>query len=206
MTYCPPPPSVVTSLLPIQSSVGSIEQVSSVKLLGLHLDANFSWRSHVKAMLSKATHRLYFLKLLKRAGVPGAQLQHFYVAVIRPILEYAAPVWHQLLTNCQTDQIEAVQKRAVNIICNSTYGIMPYSNALFIAGLTSLRARRKQLAHNFFESITQSSSCVHHLLPPPRDPELLSRLRAPSKYPRTSNRTKKYHSFISFGLNNYQTG
>lgn len=199
------PPSLVTNLLPIQSSVGSIEQVSSVKLLGLHLDANFSWRSHVEAMLSKATQRLYFLKLLKRAGVPGAQLQHFYVAVIRPILEYAAPVWHHLLTNCQTDQIEAIQKRAINIIYNSTYG-MPYSNALFIAGLTSLRARREQLACNFFESTTQSSSCLHHLLPPPRDPELLSRLRAPSKYPCTSNRTKKYQSFISFALNKYQTG
>ena len=126
-------------------------------------------------------------------------------AVIRPILEYAAPVWHHLLTNCQTDQTEAVQKRAVNIIYNSTYG-MPYSNALFIAGLTSLRARRQQLSRDFFESTTQSSSCLHHLLPPPRDPELLSRLRAPSKYPRTGNRTKKYQSFISFALNNYQTG
>jgi len=77
--------------------------------LGLHLDANFSWRSHVEAMLSKATKRLYFLKLLKRAGVPCAQLQHFYVALIRPILEYAAPVWHHLLTNYQSYQIVAIQ-------------------------------------------------------------------------------------------------
>ena len=120
--------------LPIQSSIGSIEQVTSVKLLGLHLDANFSWRSHVEAMLSKATKRLYFLKLLKRAGVPCAQLQHFYVAVIRPILEYAAPVWHHLLTNCQSDQVEAIQKRAINIIHSHTHG-MPYFNALFFAGL-----------------------------------------------------------------------
>jgi len=134
--------------LPIQSSIGSIEQVTSVKLLG-HLDANFSWRSHVEAMLSKATKRLYFLKLLKPAGVPCAQLQHFYVAVIRPILEYAAPasVWHHLLTNCQSDQIEAIQKRAINIIHSPTHG-MPYSNALFFAGLTSLRARREQVARN----------------------------------------------------------
>ena len=98
------PPSLVSNFLPIQSSIGSIEQVTSVKLLGLHLDANFSWRSHVEAMLSKATKRLYFLKLLKRAGVPCAQLQHFYVAVIRPILEYAAPVWHHLLTNERSDR------------------------------------------------------------------------------------------------------
>ena len=90
-----------------------------------------------------------FMSTLKRAGVPCAQLQHFYVAVIRPILEYAAPVWHHLLTNCQSDQIEAIQKRAINIIYSPTHG-MPYSNALFFAGLSSLRARREQVARNFF--------------------------------------------------------
>jgi len=198
------PPSLVVIFLPIQSSIGNIEQVSSVKLLGLHLDANFSWRSHVEAMLSKATKHLYFLKLLKHAGVPGAQLQHFYVAVIRPILEYAAPVWHHLIMNCHSDQIEAIQKRAINIIHSPTHG-MPYSNTLHFAGLTSLWARREQVACKFYESTTQPTSCLHHLLPPPRDPELLSRLRAPSKHPRTSNRTKKYQSFISFAISYYQT-
>jgi len=44
--------------------------------------------------------------------------------------------------------------------------------------------------HPFFKSILLSTSCLHSLLPPPRDPELLSRLRAPSKYQRISNRTK----------------
>jgi len=186
------PPLQVTKFPPIQGLTSSIEQVSSVKLLGLHLDANFSW-THVEAILSKATQRLYFLKLLKHAGVPNPQL-HFYVAVIRPILEYATPVWHHLLTNYQIDQIAAIQKRAINIIHNCTYG-MSYSNALFCAGLTSLRARREQLAvaRNLFDSITEPRSCLHHLLPLPRDPELLSRLRAPTKHPR-----------ISFSLNNYQ--
>ena len=47
-----------------------------------------------------------------------------------------------------TDQIEAVQKRALNIIFTCTYG-MPYSSALFLAGLISLTACREQLARNF---------------------------------------------------------
>ena len=46
------------------------------------MDDNFSWKSHVMAILSKATQRLYFLKLLNRAGVPRAQLLHLYLAVI----------------------------------------------------------------------------------------------------------------------------
>ena len=115
------------------------------------------------------------------------------------------PVWHHLLSICQTDQTEAIQKRALKIIIfTCSYG-MPYSSALFLAGLTSLTACREQLARNFFDSTVQLRSCLHHLLPPPCDPALLSRLRAPSKFPRIPNRTKKYQSFISYGLSKYQT-
>ena len=61
--------------------------------------------------------RLYFLKQLKkRAEFPRAQLLHFYISVIRPVLEYAVPVWHHLLTKTQTNSIESVQKRALRII------------------------------------------------------------------------------------------
>ena len=45
-------------------------------------------------------------------SVPQAQLLHFYLTVIRPILEYAAPVWQYLVTKSQTDQIEAIQKKS----------------------------------------------------------------------------------------------
>ena len=106
-------PEALSSNLPffIQWAKGQIERVSSFKLLGLHLDADFSWHSHVEALTSKATKRLYFLKQLKRAGVPHAQLLHFYLAAIRPVLEYAAPVWHHSLNKSQKNQIEAIQKR-----------------------------------------------------------------------------------------------
>ena len=51
----------------------------------------------------------------------------------------------------------------------------------------------------------QPRSCLHRLLPPPRDPPLLSRLTAPSKFPHTNSGNKKYKSFISYVLNKYQT-
>ena len=60
---------------------------------------------------------------------------------------------------------------------------MPYTSALFVAGLEHLDKRRDLLSHNLFKFILPSTSCLHNLLPPPRDPELLSRRRAPSKYP-----------------------
>jgi len=76
-------------------------------MLGVHIDSNLSWHTHVEAIVSKATQRLYFLKQLKRAGVRRAQLLHFYISVILPVLEYAVPVWHHLLTKTQTDRISS---------------------------------------------------------------------------------------------------
>jgi len=59
---------------------------------------------------------------------------------------------------------------------------MLYTSALFFAGLEDLESRRDLLSHNFFKSILLSTSCLHSLLPPPHNPELLSGLRAPSKF------------------------
>ena len=47
---------------------------------------------------------------LRRAGVPPQQLIHFYTAVIRPVLEYASPVWHCSITRAQSHHLESVQK------------------------------------------------------------------------------------------------
>jgi hypothetical protein len=197
------PPSITAGLPPLYSESGYIERVASVKLLGVHLDANLSWSSHIEAIVSKATQRLYFLKQLKRAGVPHAQLIHFYLAVIRPVLEYAAPVWHHLLNKTQAEKIEAIQRRAIKIIYVCTHG-MPYCNALFIAGLNSLAKRREHLSSKLFQSIIEPSSCLHALLPPPRDPSVLTRLRSASTFPRVPSRTKKYQTFLSFSLGHYQ--
>jgi len=62
-------------------SMVDLSQKDCRKLLGIHLDSNFSWQPHIEAILAKATRRLYFLKQLTRAGVPHSQLRHFYLTV-----------------------------------------------------------------------------------------------------------------------------
>jgi len=130
------PPSKTVHLTPLSMENGYTEQVNSFKLLGFYIDNNFSCTSHIDAILSKATTRLYFLKQLKRAGVPPAQLRHFYLAVVRPILEYAFPVWHHLINKAQTDQTESIQRRAIRIMYDYTFG-MPYTNTLYVANIPS---------------------------------------------------------------------
>jgi hypothetical protein len=46
------------------------------------------------AVCNKANKRLYFLKKLKRTKMSVDDLLCYYKAVIRPVIEYACPVWH----------------------------------------------------------------------------------------------------------------
>ena len=109
------------SLSPLFTSSGTVEHVVTFKLLGIHLDTNLPWSVHINSITSKASKRLYFLKQLKRAGVPKNQILHFYTAVIRLVLEYAAPVWHHLINHAQDQQLESIQKRAIHIIFDDTH-------------------------------------------------------------------------------------
>jgi len=63
--------SLSTVNLPLLStSAGLVERVSTLKLLGLNFNASLLWSVHITIITTKASKRLYFLKQLKRAGVP----------------------------------------------------------------------------------------------------------------------------------------
>jgi len=46
-----------------------VDRVSTFKLLGVHVSNDLKWTEHVRAVTSKASSRLHFLKQLKRAGL-----------------------------------------------------------------------------------------------------------------------------------------
>ena len=73
------------------------------------------------------------------------------------------------------------------------------NDARLMVGTTLLLSRK------FFTSLLQHSSCLHILLPTPRDPTITTRLRAANTFPRLPSRTRKYQTFISYGLAHYQT-
>jgi len=123
--------------------------------------------------------------------VPHSQLRHIYLTVIWPVLEYASPVWHHLITKKQSDQIEAIQKRAIRIIYRCAQD-MPYASAIFLPDLPTITMsdRRDQLARKYFKSTIHPTSSLHKLLPPPWEHPSITRLRVPSKFPHIPTRTK----------------
>jgi hypothetical protein len=87
-----------------------LELVSSAKVLGVIISSSLQWVDHVNEVIKKANKRLYFLILLKRANVPACDIVNFYCTVIRPVLEYCAPVFHHALPVYLCDDLERIQK------------------------------------------------------------------------------------------------
>jgi len=124
-----------------------LEVVNNTKILGLTIQSNLCWDLQVNSMISKCSRRLYMLSRLKRFGVPVEDLVSVYVGYVRPLVEYAAPVWHGSINVQQTQQLERIQKRACRIILGPTY--TTYTEALESTGLQSLDARRHHLCAQF---------------------------------------------------------
>ena len=172
---------------------------------------------------STANTRLHYLKRLKRVGLPVDRLAHWYITVIRPVLEYCAVVWHHGLSKYQTESIEAIQRRALRIVHPITASV-PYWAPLH--SVSFRQTWQTLLCRDFFKKMHDPSSCIHHLLPPARDPDLTSRLRRASVGmlfwagirrhvgirrhplvicdPRPRNRTNCYKSFIHHALLKFQ--
>ena len=70
-----------------------VERVDHVKLLDITLSNDLTWKRHVDNIVKKAGKIIYTLYQLKRAGVNQADLVTIYISVVRPVVEYACPVW-----------------------------------------------------------------------------------------------------------------
>ena len=77
-----------------------------------------------------------------------------YRTCIRPILEKACKVWHHPLPKYLSDQIESVQRRALNIIFPDTSYEMARDNA----NLPTLSERRPFLCNRLF----RTTECPNH--------------------------------------------
>ena len=127
----------------------NLASVSVAKVLGVYFQNDLKWETHVKDIEKRANGRLYMLRLLKSYHVPREDLLTVYIGYVRPLTEYAAPVWSGALTQNQIERIERIQKRALRIIFGASY--TTYNDMLSHCSLQSLEDRRKSLCVSFIE-------------------------------------------------------
>ena len=93
-----------------------IAQVSSFKYLGVHIDCDLSWRTHVADVCARTHQRLHFMRRLRVFGVSKNIMIIFYRATIESILRYGITSWFGNLTVKSKTQIFNLVKTVGKII------------------------------------------------------------------------------------------
>ena len=115
--------------------------------------------------MAKASKRLHILRVLKRVGVPNANLLKVYFALTRSVLEYCCPVWHNAIPIKLSDSIERVQKRALCII----FPALHYQEALATTRVCiTSHTQKMELCSKLFTKIKEPECRLCHLVPPTR--------------------------------------
>ena len=100
-------------IIPLHNQV--LENVSPVKYLGITVTDDLDWSQHINNVTSKGTKTLGFLRRHLTLA-PKVTKVAKYKDLVRPQLEYAAPIWNP---HHQTEikRIEKVQRTAARRAC-----------------------------------------------------------------------------------------
>ena len=172
----------------VQLDANTVPCVDRAKVVGLLINSSLTWQDHVEHIVTQASRRLFMLFRARSFGATQEQLVHLYFRRIRPVLEYACPVWHPSLTAAQRTTLERVQKRVCRIILGGHYN--SYSATFATFGLPSLENRRNILTFSFGETLKENDHL--HLLP--RRAPSRHHTRHSARLPPVRCRTERYRN------------
>ena len=82
-----------------------ITQVTSHKLLGVHIDQNLNWNIHLQKLCAKLRSRLYLFGRIKFL-LPNDARRKYFSGLVQPLIDYGCIIWG----NCSKDSLLQVHK------------------------------------------------------------------------------------------------
>ena len=123
-----------------------VSRVCNMSDLGVIFDTKLEFIDHIQMVVNKANSVLGFVRRWSRELSDPYITKALYVSFVRPILEYASPVWSPHYSS-HIKRIESVQRRFVRLSLrslpwNDPYRLPPYENRLQLLNLNTLQRRR----------------------------------------------------------------
>lgn len=144
--------------------MGSIqlERVQSIRDLGVTIDSQLRFNEHVSVTTAKAFSVLGFIRRNATHFTDPYTLKSLFCALVRSILEYAAPIWNPYHAS-QIIRIERVQRRFIrfalrNLPWNDPEHLPDYPARCRLIDLELLSDRRKKSQQLVVFDLLQSGS------------------------------------------------
>ena len=114
-----------------------ISYVSEFNFLGILIDKNLKWKSHIN-MVSKKVSKAVGIMARLRNFIPKSAMLHIYNSLVLSYLNYGLIVW-----SGQSKHLAKLQKRAVRLVNNAKYNshtsiLFKNDNILYIKDMCAL--------------------------------------------------------------------
>jgi len=117
-----------------------LHNVSTVKDLGIFVDDRLTFNCHINNIVARASVRANLIHKCFTSKDITTMIRAF-VVYVRPLLEYAFPVWSPYLLK-DIKRVESVQRRFTKRLCGMSY--LSYASRLKALSLHTLEYRRLQ--------------------------------------------------------------
>ena len=180
----------------IYSSV--IAECSSHKHLGVTISSNLNWSAHITQVIKKASRRCGLLRCMSH-HLPPTISSLLYIYHVRPIFEYASPLWHGAISAELALSLEKLQASVARAILRAPWRT-PKQQLLEALNWPSLRWRRAVASTCLFQQLIHAPNTLpslsKHLFPLLSSRSTRNR-RKPFQIALPKVRTTRYqHSFF----------
>ena len=153
----------------------NLNNVTSLKILGLIFNCTLTWTDHFDYIISKLSKRLYVLRILK-SSLSHDEMVMVFNAIFRSIMDYACQVFLK--------PGKSLDNRLIRV-CQRAFNIFHCDKVCDKCNLCTVVERRFMLSMRLFKNAKDDDHHVLHALLP-RESERSSRLILP--HVRTSRR------------------
>ena len=151
---------------PLSFNNSTIQQISSQKHLGIHLDEEFTFKHHINEKINKANKGTGIIRKLNNI-LPLSALLAIYRSFIRPYHDYGDVIYDQPENESFSSKIESIQYNTSLAITRAIRGTSQ-EKLYQELGLESLRSRRWLRRMCYFYKLfkTQKPLYLFNLIPP----------------------------------------
>jgi hypothetical protein len=153
-----------TLLFPYSLGGHVLERVREVVDLGVSFSSDLSFNPHLDQACNKASRMLGFMKRSCRNFSAGT-FRRMYVALVRPLLEYACPVWSPHHAT-KIDRVERIQRSFLRTWCRKSRVpyTSDYASVCKAARVFPLYSRREALDLLYLHKVVHSQVNSTYLL------------------------------------------
>ena len=104
---------------PIMVNAKPIPRISTQMCLGVKLDENLNWDSHITLICKKVSAAIGVMRRMK-PFVPMHTLESVYKSLVQPYFDYCSPLW-DTCGKLLRDKLQKFQSRAARVVTGANY-------------------------------------------------------------------------------------